>query len=231
MAIISKIICTKCETPIYIEEESIGRKVHCPRCGQEYSVASNEDCVPTPADPQRDSLKNASIPQASPVPFQESPNLINQTPLAETPQFKECPYCSERILFQARKCKHCGEFLDSALRQSYQAERLAAAPMVIKSIRSRGVYIILAIFFGGLMGLHNFYVERYAQAGWQLAIFMLSAIWFVFWEYQWQSLGIFRLIAGPNPAWVAGYGILFNTIWALLDVFSVTTDGKDEPLQ
>ena len=25
---------------------------------------------------------------------------------------KRCPYCSEEILMEAKKCKHCGEFLD-----------------------------------------------------------------------------------------------------------------------
>jgi TM2 domain-containing membrane protein YozV len=28
-----------------------------------------------------------------------------------------CPYCAETISAAARKCKHCGEFLDQALRQ------------------------------------------------------------------------------------------------------------------
>jgi TM2 domain-containing membrane protein YozV len=28
-----------------------------------------------------------------------------------------CPYCAEVILASAKKCKHCGEFLDSTLRQ------------------------------------------------------------------------------------------------------------------
>ena len=28
------------------------------------------------------------------------------------PVFKNCPYCSEQILSTAKKCKHCGEFMD-----------------------------------------------------------------------------------------------------------------------
>ena len=30
---------------------------------------------------------------------------------------KKCPFCSEEILFEAKKCKHCGEFLDLAIRK------------------------------------------------------------------------------------------------------------------
>lgn len=30
---------------------------------------------------------------------------------------KQCPFCAEQILVQAKKCKHCGEFLDKATDQ------------------------------------------------------------------------------------------------------------------
>lgn len=37
---------------------------------------------------------------------------------------KTCPMCGESILMSARKCKHCGEYLDAALKkatnQAYQ---------------------------------------------------------------------------------------------------------------
>jgi TM2 domain-containing membrane protein YozV len=29
-----------------------------------------------------------------------------------------CPYCSELVAFAAKKCKHCGEFFDPAIRHS-----------------------------------------------------------------------------------------------------------------
>jgi TM2 domain-containing membrane protein YozV len=42
--------------------------------------------------------------------------LANSTATAE-PKIR-CPYCSELVAFAAKKCKHCGEFFDSTLRQS-----------------------------------------------------------------------------------------------------------------
>ena len=32
----------------------------------------------------------------------------------------KCPYCSEQILRTAKKCKHCGEFIDQALWRVYR---------------------------------------------------------------------------------------------------------------
>ncbi len=50
------------------------------------------------------------------------------TPSAPTPALRliECPFCSESIQPTARKCKHCGEFLDPVLRAANEARREAA---------------------------------------------------------------------------------------------------------
>jgi hypothetical protein len=48
------------------------------------------------------------------------------TPLAPafapvTPATKACPYCGEKILVVAKKCKHCGEFLDGSRQKQGKA--------------------------------------------------------------------------------------------------------------
>jgi hypothetical protein len=40
--------------------------------------------------------------------------------------FKKCPFCAESVLFEAKKCKHCGETIDIALRVAEEAKRNAS---------------------------------------------------------------------------------------------------------
>ncbi len=41
---------------------------------------------------------------------------------------KECPFCAEEILAKARKCKHCGEFLDGTVTSARSRSRLDPGP-------------------------------------------------------------------------------------------------------
>lgn len=66
--------------------------------------------------------------------------------------------------------------------------------------KSRLIYILLAIFLGGL-GIHNFYAGRMGSAVAQLLITLLSC-------------GILSIIT-----W----------IWAIIDIITVKTDGEGRP--
>lgn len=117
---------------------------------------------------------------------------------------QRCPYCSELVAQSAKKCKHCGEILDVALRAAEEAKRHGPSntPMVfmnaggggggssaaassgggmagpIVGTKSRVVAAVLAFFFGWI-GIHKFYL---GQIGWGIiyVLFSWTAIpWFV----------------------------------------------------
>lgn len=64
--------------------------------------------------------------------------------MAET-EMKACPFCGEQILVVAKKCKHCGEFLDESARPSVpisaeeaKAQKLRVQETEVKTLKLEG---------------------------------------------------------------------------------------------
>jgi TM2 domain-containing membrane protein YozV len=51
------------------------------------------------------------------------------SPIAPTENNIKCPYCAEVISASAKKCKHCGEFLDETLRQARMPTPVPQQPL------------------------------------------------------------------------------------------------------
>jgi len=58
-----------------------------------------------------------SLPSARTTPALQPSKLPEEEPRRE----KACPFCGEAILVIAKKCKHCGEFLDDSLKKPGKA--------------------------------------------------------------------------------------------------------------
>lgn len=131
---------------------------------------------------------------------------------------KQCPFCMETVNADAKKCRHCGEILDTTLREIENLKRSQNngptvinnnnnnnnnnAPAFAGAPKSRIVYILLAFFFG-LLGVHNFYAGRIGAGIGQLLI---------------------TLILG----WI-GVGLVIVCIWVLIEMITVTVDGRGIP--
>jgi predicted RNA-binding Zn-ribbon protein involved in translation (DUF1610 family) len=98
------------------------------------------------------------------LPVAAVPEIL---PSRQPVHYKDCPFCGEEVLATAKKCKHCGETLDVALRSAEEARRVAehssrgggAAPAaasttVVVQGGGRGfphfLHLILTIFTCGL---------------------------------------------------------------------------------
>lgn len=116
------------------------------------------------------------------------------------PGTRVCPFCSKPISVSAKVCPSCGDdvsngaAVDASLRG---APARSTKPMVVRSVKSRGVYIILGVLLG-LLGIHNFYAGYYGRGAAQLIITLLLG---------WVIIGIF--ITG---------------IWVLIELFTVAED-------
>jgi TM2 domain-containing membrane protein YozV len=93
-----------------------------------------------------------------------------------------CPFCEAALGLQAKKCRHCGEWVSRTCEQCGTPVRgewaargvcaecrtlqnLPAAPaiplaMTKRKRKSRSIAAMTAFFFGGL-GLHRFYLGNY----------------------------------------------------------------------
>ena len=89
------------------------------------------------------------------------------------PQTKPCPFCGEQIMTGAKKCKHCGGFLNpdnsASVKEPVLQGKNPLNDQSELSEKSRIIYIILDAHFGRL-GLHNMYAGLIARGILQLLL-------------------------------------------------------------
>ena len=105
-----------------------------------------------------------------------------------------CPFCEAEIGLQAKKCRHCGEWVSRScetcgtpLRGEWAARGLCAecrgrrqvpaipdVPVAVAKRKSRGLAAFTAFFFGSV-GLHKFYLGNYL-AGFVYLVFCWTLI-------------------------------------------------------
>lgn len=117
-----------------------------------------------------------------------------------------CPECKTQVSDHAKSCPSCGY----PIAKSEPSPSFVAAPAIVAIAKSRGVYIILGLLFGGL-GFHDFYAGYNGKGAAKLAIFCIPFLLDVATGF---ATG-FSLIAA-----------VINSIWALASICTVTEDAK-----
>ena len=187
-----KVNCPHCNQSLEVPQEMLGHVADCPTCSKAIQLPAKQ--------PQKPAYTPARAP-SSRAALQAPP----PSPKPEAPDTQPCPFCGESILRIARKCKHCGEFLDPTLRHQKEKQSVPQIVQIARPPKSRAIYVILGLFLGGLVGLHNFYAGRYLQGVVQLVIMLL--------------LG-----------WVI-IGFVINVPWVLIELLVVTKDGNGNEMQ
>ncbi len=146
--------CPSCSTRLRVPDGRSG-KAKCPKCGGGVTLAP-------------------LAPLAPAATVEALPDVEVEEPAAPA---AACPYCRAEDRPGARKCKHCGETLDPALRAAQEAERAArrsprphdrddvraAAPPARRRSLAGGCLTLLAIV-GVLAGV-GVLVMKYQQRG------------------------------------------------------------------
>ena len=84
-------------------------------------------------------------------------SIANATTVANV-NFRKCSFCAEEILADAKKCKHCGEFVDRTLSVSVGA--IFAAGVITACVLAGnaensiavGVWAIFVLLFARIFG-------------------------------------------------------------------------------
>ena len=111
--------CPTCGKPIAAKDEYAGKRGTCSGCGEKALIPSTASTV-TVAAARTQTLKTKPVEVLQPT--------------AEIP----CPFCSEFIKPAAKKCRHCGEFIDATAKTETEPKR------------NRTVAILLGILLPGL---------------------------------------------------------------------------------
>lgn len=64
---------------------------------------------------------------------------------------KKCPYCGGKIMESAKKCKHCGEWLEERHISPRQTSKIEVKPQTEVEIKHSNTKKILLIVVGGLV--------------------------------------------------------------------------------
>lgn len=94
----------------------------------------------------------------------------------ESEETKKCPYCSEQILITAKKCKHCGEWLEESKERkgsTWQEKGSVDARAVTKGLKQKeqddfnqGCLIFVVLVVAVLVGSGASSLFNSSKVGW-----------------------------------------------------------------
>jgi len=121
----------------------------------------------------------------------------------------ECGECKRQVSDKAASCPGCGAPINGI---ATHAPFIAPVQQVqiVNQPKSRGTYIILALFFGGL-GINNFYANENGMGAAKLGLFFAA------------------LIVDASTGFYSGFfmiALVLTAIWSLVEAFSTKVDGN-----
>ena len=114
----------KCGQKISVPDEAVGKRGKCPKCQSILTVPQSTNDKISSKIPTDDKSTQRKTPEISAIAdilnlsedddYSAVENKKTESPIKLQKPTKACPYCGEEILAIAKKCKHCGEYLENA---------------------------------------------------------------------------------------------------------------------
>lgn len=116
-----------------------------------------------------------------------------------------CPECQTEVSDRAASCPKCGCPIAGA---QAPAIKTHSEPIVVKTAKSRGAYIILGLLFGGL-GLHNFYAGQNTRGAVKCGVLFLA------------------LFLDMGTGFHTGFSLVWMVICAVIALWEIITTTDD----
>jgi TM2 domain-containing membrane protein YozV len=139
-----RVSCPGCSKIIVADDHDGGRRARCPECHAVLTLPTAGFEQP-PFAPAYAFSSEASTERSAQTPddeFAESIGIKGRNDMIA------CPYCAEPIRYGARKCRHCGEYLDDDLRRQ-QRRAAYENPLAAGARPNAGIAAVLSLFFPG----------------------------------------------------------------------------------
>ena len=207
-----QIKCPNCETEIMMQEEWLGMQMECPACHSQFTVSGNNPpSLPPMVPPNNFGGGNMPYPPVGGNMPYPAPGGNMPYP---SPGGRFCTNCGSPVGYQAAVCVRCGCHPDQE-KHFCASCGSPVAPTQAVCIRcgmslnkqyygppkSKTTFILLGIFLGGI-GAHNFYAGYNNKAIIQLLVSLLTGF----------------------------IGSIFISIWAIIEVCTVTVDANGQPM-
>ena len=163
-------------------------------------------------------------------------------------EFKiECPWCKQHysvddsFVGQKIECSVCGRYFTVGNPPDSQNYNPPPPPQCSHPIqqrvvyiqaqsraKSRGIYVMLGVLLGNL-GIHNFYAGHIARGVAHLGL----ELWFFLFFLNALSIaeGEYAQFRIATSFLMFGIASFVNTIWALVEIFTIKNDGKGIPME
>jgi hypothetical protein len=203
--------CPQCRARITAPSVYAGRPVKCPKCKEPVLVPSGTILL-------AQNSQTMMVPPVLPKPQ----NAVTRQKSLTVPAKKQCPYCREEIRGDARKCRHCCEYLNRALHSPVNDYTDPQVLTIAKAQKGMLWSLLISTVGFGMFGVWA------GTAGGKPDVIPVSIIWLMllawvllsdWFIYSTCSL-LWRLKAGMPVLWLFGLNVPILSLVLILTLSS-----------